>query len=268
MTGAVYLYCLARSHGLPAISGAGVDGESPLCLHGFGAVTAVLSTVQLDEFCGPEAESRLQDLAWVAPRAFRHEAVVEEAMEHSPVFPIPFGTIFSSLASLEAFLGTHHDTIVRFLEQMHGREEWAVKGLLDPTQAPRTFFAAALEGALPDHAALPPGKRYLAEKRLLGRAEKAMQAWLHDACKELADDLSRLGTDFRQRQVLSRQASGLAADMIVNWVLLLPQALVGEVQARIERANADYRLQGLHFQLSGPWPPYSFRPPLASEPQG
>jgi hypothetical protein len=118
---------------------------------------------------------------------------------------------------------------------------------------------------LPDHASLPPGQRYLAEKRLQGQAEKALQDCLHHLCKELADDLIRHAADFRQRQVLSREASGMAADMIVNWAFLLPPSQVGEVRRRIDRANADCRVQGLHFHLSGPWPPYSFRPPLTQE---
>lgn len=268
MTGAVYLYCLARSNGLPVIGGTGVDGESPLFLHGFASVTAVASRVRLDEFCGPEAESKLQDLAWVGPRAFRHEAVVEEAMGHSPVFPFPFGTIFSSLESLEAFLATHHDAVARFLEQMEGREEWAVKGLLDTTNATQAFLAAALDQALPEHATLPPGKRYLAEKRLKREAEQAMRAWLNTHCLELANDLGRYAPDIRQRQVLSRETSGMEAEMIANWALLVPQSHTAEVQARIDRANMDGQPRGLRFHLSGPWPPYSFRPALAQEQGG
>lgn len=267
-TGAVYLYCLAPSSHPPAPEGFGVDGESPLFLYGFASVTAVVSGVRLDEFCGQEAETRLQDLAWIGPRACRHEAVVEEVMEHSAVFPIPFGTIFSSLEGLEEFLRTHHDRVALFLGQMNGREEWAVKGLLDTAKATNAFLAAALDLALPEHKTLPPGKRYLAEKRLQREAEQAMRSWLNDLCQELENDLRHYAPSFRHRQLLSREASGMEAEMIANWALLVPKSHTAEVQALIEHANAAGCPRGLHFQLSGPWPPYSFRPVLAPESRG
>jgi hypothetical protein len=260
---AIYLYCLAHSGHPPAIEGTGVDGGHPLFPHRFATVTAVLSTIRLEEFCGPEAESNLRDLEWVGPRACRHEAVVEKVMAHSPVFPIPFGTIFSSLKSLEEFLLLHHDAIARFLDQLAGCEEWAIKGLIDTAKAAKIFLATALEQALPDHESYPPGKRYLAEKRLRSRAEQDVRDWLKKVGREIADDLCRHAADFRPLPVLSREATGTAADMVLNWALLIPQGCTGEVQARIDRANADCHSMGLHFHLSGPWPPYSFRPSLA-----
>ena len=44
------------------------------------------------------------DLAWVAPRVCRHEAVIEEAMRQSPVLPARFATLFQTIASLAQFL--------------------------------------------------------------------------------------------------------------------------------------------------------------------
>jgi hypothetical protein len=242
-----------------------VDGEHPLFPHSFATVTAVLSTVRLAEFCGPEAESNLRDLGWVGPRACRHEAVVEEVMAHSPVFPIPFGTIFSSLKSLEEFLLLHHDAIVRFLDRLDGCEEWAVKGLLDRAKATKAFLASALEQALPDHEALPPGKRYLAEKRLRSRAEQDVRNWLKKVDREVADELGRQAADFRRRPLLGREASNMEGEMVLNWAVLIPHPFTEDLKARIDLANADCHSLGLRFHLSGPWPPYSFRPSFAPE---
>ena len=41
----------------------------------------------------------MEDLAWVAPRALRHEEVILTVMEQGPVLPVRFGTVFSSLDS-------------------------------------------------------------------------------------------------------------------------------------------------------------------------
>src|SRR5574341_1063630 len=100
----LYLYCLARPDLAVAPQGSSVDGRSPLVLHRFAAAAAVVSQVPLSEFCGPEAEHNFRQLAWIGPRACRHEQIVEETMRGSPVLPAGFGTIFSNVARLERFV--------------------------------------------------------------------------------------------------------------------------------------------------------------------
>ena len=71
-----------------------MDGHHPLSVfRRFQNLCAVLSEVRLEDFCGGAAELRMRDLAWVGPRALRHEAVVEEVMRHSPVLPARFGPV-------------------------------------------------------------------------------------------------------------------------------------------------------------------------------
>src|ERR671925_1155004 len=113
---AFYLFCFARPGLLPELAGTGVDGQGPLLVHSSTGLAAVLSTVLVEDFCGPEAEARMEDLSWLGIRAWRHEAVIERVMAHSPVFPARFGTLFSSLESLERLLQRHRDTISQFLD--------------------------------------------------------------------------------------------------------------------------------------------------------
>src|SRR5262245_27370493 len=104
---AYYLFCFARSGRLPELSGTGVDGEHPLQVRSFDGIATVLSTVMVEDFCGPAAEGKMEDISWLGIRALRHEAVVEQVMAHSPVFPARFGTIFSSLENLEGLQRRH-----------------------------------------------------------------------------------------------------------------------------------------------------------------
>jgi hypothetical protein len=62
--------------------------------------------------------------------------------------------------------------------------------------------------------------------------------------------------------VLSREVTGMDKDMVLNWAFLVPRKAVADFRTRIEQANAEHDRQGLVFQLSGPWPPYSFCPAL------
>src|SRR5664279_4060638 len=142
---ALYLFCFARSDAVREVQGTAVDGHSPLSIIRHSPdLCAVLSEIAQEDFCGPEAELHMQQLAWVAPRAVRHEAVIEEVMASSPVLPLPFGTLFSSLEALAQFVDQHRETIASFLSRVAIHEEWSVKGWFDRKQAQRALTSARL----------------------------------------------------------------------------------------------------------------------------
>ena len=80
---AYYLYCLTPSGCRVPGSAVGVDGQTGVSVRACGEISAVFSEVELEEFCGEAAETRLQDLAWLGPRVCRHEAVIEEVMRQA-----------------------------------------------------------------------------------------------------------------------------------------------------------------------------------------
>src|ERR1035437_9969885 len=93
---ALYLFCFARSDAVREVRSTAVDGHSRLLvLRPSPDLCAVVSEVAREDFCGPAAELPSLQLDWVAPRAVRHEAVMEEVMAYSPILPLPFGTLFS-----------------------------------------------------------------------------------------------------------------------------------------------------------------------------
>src|SRR3972149_5023552 len=156
----IYLYCLARPECLPVVKGPaeqdlrGVDERYPVGALEEAGVGAGVGDVGSGEFC----DQNLQKLPWVAPRACRHEAVVERIMGASPVLPVKFGTIFRSRTSLKEFLGRHREDSVRALDELRDKTEWSVKGYLDEEEARQIVTAAdpaiqsRLSGPLP-----PPG---------------------------------------------------------------------------------------------------------------
>lgn len=255
---ALYLYCLARKGALESLDGPTLEeGTSPTVVP-FGDVFAVVSVVPRDEFSGPGAESRMQDLAWIGPRICRHEEVVERVMRSSPVVPARFATLFSSRARLEAWLATHHAAVAGALERFTDHGEWAVKGMLNRTLAEARLFAIALgrEGNM-----LPssPGARYLAEQRIRAGVGQELNAWLQGARERVADELRTHAVEFRERAIVSAASPGEEAP-VLNWAFLVPRKTLADFTARIHHINASYSDQGLVLSLSGPWPPYSFCP--------
>jgi hypothetical protein len=260
----LYLFCFARSHLIREIEGTGVDGSLSLWVFRISTdLCAIVSEVPLEDFCGAAAELRMQDLAWVAPRALCHEEVVEKARRQSPVLPVSFGTLFSSPESLEEFLGLHQETISKFLDRVADQDEWSVKGLLDRKRAGRSLISESIAAQQAQLDALPPGTRYFQEKRIRAGAEKELSLWLNQACRRVASDLREQAPDFCECPVVPGKPPEGRPEVVVNWAFLLPKSLTNAFRARIDRLNADHAPQGLIFELSGPWPPYRFVPPLS-----
>lgn len=260
---ALYLYCLARAGALPGLEGPGIDGEIRLGSISFKDVVAVVSVASVDDFCGPSAEARMGDLAWVGSRVCRHHAVVKAVMRHSAVVPVRFAVLFSSPVRLQAWLETHHDTISHALDRFANHEEWAVKVTLDR----RSAEARLLEGGTEGHDRQPSasaGAHYLRQRSARAAIGAKLDAWLRRACMEIVGDLLQDAAEFREREVLggSTEADGCP---VANWAFLVPQRGREAFAARVESVDVERAEWGLGLALSGPWPPYSFCPSLGSD---
>jgi len=205
----------------------------------------------------------MQDLAWVGPRALQHEAVVEKVMRHSPVLPARFGTLFSSQERLAEFVDRHGAAISQFLERVAEQEEWSVRGLLDRRQAGRALMSASLAAQEAQLAALLPGRRYFEEQRIRAGAEKELSLWLKEARRQTASHLMKQASDFCDCASVPLEPPESGIEVVVNWAFLLPKGATPAFQVRIDQMNEKHAMRGLVLELSGPWPPYHFVPPLS-----
>ncbi len=267
MSDAVYLYCFASARLLPPLEGPGIGDEQPLAGFIHREVAAVVSRVSAGEFCGPEAEAGLCDPVWLVPRVCRHQEVISRLMGFSPVMPARFGTIFHSLENLEVRMKTHYVSIMSFLDRMIGKEEWGVKVLLDRGKAREELFN---EMVSQESQKLPssPGARYFKEQRIKGEADKRLHGRLMVTCDKVAHELDAIVEEtFARRVPVGRVAEG-NREMLCNWAVLIRQEDLPKLQAFISMTNEECLSRGLAFELSGPWPPYSFCPLLEEESSG
>jgi hypothetical protein len=253
-----YLYCLTPGACGGEASWAGVDGQHTICVRACGKIGAVLSEVAWEEFCGEAAEARLQDLAWLAPRVCRHEAVVEEVMRRTPVLPARFATLFTSFDSLQRSVLEHWEAIDEFFAQLGDQQEWAVKGLLDRAGSLRQLGAAEVPAP-----AAAPGARYFQEQRIKVQLERDFRLLLKDFCRRAAAALGAHPGAFRERKLVAPVTAAEDAEVVLNWAFLVSPAALDDFRARLERLNGGEAFPGLLLQLSGPWPPYSFAPDLS-----
>jgi hypothetical protein len=255
----IYLFCFARPHAGFAVEGHGLDDGNPLQQTTLRDVMAVLCEVAVEKWCGPSGDLNLQDLAWVAPRACRHEQVIEQVMRHSPVLPSRFGTLFSSFRSVESVVDSHYAEIDRFLDYVADKEEWGIKVLLDSSKAEERLLAPKLS-------ALPPGAgaRYLLEQRLRADARKEVRSWVKMVASEGVRRIRQQGVEFRQLRTPGQEGDE-KKEIVFNWAFLVDKSVLDDFHAQVQNLSAETAAQGLSWAISGPWPPYSFCPPLSEK---
>lgn len=258
---AVYLFALCRtgvSHSFlregmqrPENGDAIESLGEPVVVDCTDRLSAVVSTVDREAWTGDEAASNMRSLAWVAPRATRHEEVVEAVMETGPVYPARFGTLFSSSARLRVVAKEHEDVVCNHLDHVDGAQEWAVKLMLDRDRAVQQMSGDEEPTS---------GTAYLRQKVQEREARNEVDAWLDEVTDAVFDTLTLLSRDAvmieaRDRPDDSREVAAHAAFLVSN------DNTDAFFQA-VDSARSRLADNGLDVECTGPWPPYSFRPSL------
>lgn len=259
----VYLYCFTRRGAVREIKAAGVDERRAVTTLEADEAAAVFSVVSLREFARDAAPDRAQGPEWLIPRACRHERVIEDVMRTAPVLPVRFGTVFSSGKVLERFLAEKSAEVVRILDRLSDKEEWAIKGYVDLGRAKQWLMAsdpvlAECGRQIPE----APGARYFHQKRLEAKAEEAMRLWRRGVVSQVQALLSPHAVDTCRLRPQPKHLTGRDAEMIFNAACLLMRSNIDAFRHEVARVGAMYAEQGLTLEVAGPWPPYNFCPPL------
>ncbi len=264
---AVYLYALIDGAAGFAEGTTEAGGESdrftqPI-LHRAGPIAALIGMVPLRDYCGAEAAHHLSDLAWLAPRTMHHAAVLRQAMQGSPVYPAPFATLFANLDSLGAFMLAHTHTLGEFFRGVAGKAEWELKAsaCLDD----RAALEALARDACPGWAQLTPGTRYLRLCRDRPGLVAAGRALAQSVADQLAERLLPPATASR-RLVLPPALENDSGELVSRFALLVPLVDTGVLAQRVQQLADEAAAQRIVLSLSGPWPPFSFRPDLPRPP--
>jgi hypothetical protein len=214
----------------------------------------VVSVVERADWEGEQGAEHLEELSWVAPRAYRHEDVVEAVMEAGgPVYPARFGTLFSGPDRLRDTLASHQGALRSYFDAVDGADEWAVKGLLDREQA----AAHRAEASAPE---AESGTAYLRRRKRRQDARADLDDWLDETADALLDTLAPQARDTRVLPV--RGNAGREDEVAFNWAFLVPRADEDAFRAEVKRQSQAHEPRGLALDLTGPWPPYNFRPSL------
>lgn len=234
----------------PELAGvAGVDADAPVFVVDEDGVGAIVSEVPLAEFGDDALKKNLEELSWVAEKVRAHEHVLERAAREVPVLPLRFGTIYRSLDGVRGLLTEERGELASTLAQLRGRREWGVKSVVDRERLDR-----AVEGSDPSAAELaaaaegkPAGTAYLERKRL--------QRQVSAQGNELA---ARLTAEAHERLAAVADRAVHEGTAPLKGAYLVDDAREDDFRRALDQIGREYEQFGVRFELTGPWPPYSF----------
>jgi hypothetical protein len=217
-----------------------------------GPLTAVAQPVS-DSFLTRLQEGGGGDAArdWLTDRLLEHEHVVESFVAAGPVFPLGFGVLLADPDALRVAVAPHLETLSAFFAGTAGRQEWCLKFYLRETAPRRGEMALAARSGLD----------YLAARRALPEQQAARDA---AGCRFVEQALERLRP--LCEAMLGREtgaAPGKGLRLLANLALLVRGAARETLLAAVAALVAPAAEQGLELTLTGPWPLYGFRPPIA-----
>ena len=247
-----YVYGVAAAAGASDdwfAEGVGVDPSSPVTLVVDGSLAAIASAVSLDEFGQEELSANLHDPDWLESKARAHEAVLEAALEHVPLVPFRFGTIFRTRDQVVELLRGRPD-LEASLERLRGTTELGVKAFLDPER-----FEA---GRVQERSEPSSGRAYLAKKQQDRQLAEERASFKVTCAQETFERLAAAAEDARSNPLQRPEVSGRRGEMVLNAAYLVRTSREEAFREALGQLEAAYAPQGVDFELTGPWPPYNF----------
>ena len=257
---ALYLYCLTPQTP-PAIDHGGLRDTGVASVRAGASLYAVVDRVPTKAWAGPAAQEHMASLDWVGPRAVLHEEVIEAVRDVVPVYPAHFGTLYAGPDRLRAAVAAHRDALDRFFARVAGTDEWAVKMLLDRDAA----AAHRADASATDAATAASGTEYLQRRKDAQEARASVDAWVQDLADALEADLRARAETVRTQDPQQAVQAPADAPVVRSWAVLATHEAHAALRARVRAANEAHADAGLHVRLTGPWPPYSFRPRIEDD---
>jgi hypothetical protein len=260
---AFYLYCVGSGPALAPLvydsTPAAIEDEGRLELIEEKGLAAVVSRVPLKDYDEGALPAHLQDAAWMALRAMRHERVVDYFAKRASIVPLRFGVIYLDRAGVERMLGERGAELSAAIKRLDGREEWGVnvfcdrKALMDSI----TSISPLLRELNEQAARAQPGQAYLMRKKIDALRKDEARAEVKRAVENIELELQKQSEGATRLRLLKDEA-GEPGELVGKLAFLVARAGFQEFRSAAERLATEHGGAGFRLELTGPWPAYNF----------
>jgi hypothetical protein len=220
--------------------------------------------VERSLFEGPQAETNLADLNWLTPKVLAHQHALDLISSISPLYPMSFGTLFSSIEALESVMALNEEGLEKYFLATAGTQEWGVRIVVSWPAAVKAYQIQFPEKADGSEGS---GSNYLRQQKRIRERDERVRDWIQTDLRAIDARLTELSVETFSRRI---QAAGSDKDQecMANLALLIQRVRAKELIDWVDRFNSGSKQAHgiISLVLTGPWPLLSFCPVLISEP--
>jgi Gas vesicle synthesis protein GvpL/GvpF len=260
---AFYVYCVGERDALRrAVEGKlpdAIESDARLEMVEASDLAAIASAVPLRDYGEAALQALLDDPAWTAVRAMRHEKVIEHLAARASVIPLRFGTIYLERAGIERMLDEKQTELRAIIKRLSGRDEWGVN-----IYFARARLIEAISSLSPRlremgerAASLPPGQGYLVRKKIEAMRADEARIETRRVISEIELSLGRASEAAVRLRVLKDEASEYG-EVAAKLAFLVERERLEKFRAVAEDAAREYAEAGFKLEMTGPWPAYNF----------
>ena len=222
-------------------------------------VAALVGCVDATAY-GAGIDDRIADVAWLAPRATAHDAVLTWASDLGAVIPLPLFSLFRSRDAVRAMLEDRHDDLASTLTRVGRGREFGVRLFRVDDELRRSLnelspTIAALEAELA--AAPSPGQGYLIGRKLDAAKKDELRRVAASVAASAYDDLAARSLAATQ-DPLPKATAEQAGAAILNAAFLVEHSRIDEFRRVVTDLVRQHHDRGFRVEFTGPWPPYHF----------
>lgn len=252
----LYVYCLSNSNPGLLLS---IEPQGLKVLR-FDDFYVIVKFVPKSEFSEENLKKNVADMQWLEINAREHIMVINKVMEHTTVIPFNFGTIYQSEDSLKKFICDYSDSLIEHFLLFECKEEWAAKiycnrKMLSDQIDELSEEAAAIEKQI---MASSPGKAFLLKRKKTDLIENEIDRIIKNSGQKYYNELKNLSGSTKLNNLLPKEFTGREDTMILNATFLVSREKVNEFISTVRVLKNKYSGNGFDFEITGPWPPYSF----------
>lgn len=198
-------------------------------------------------------EAIFEDADFAASAALAHNRILAAIAERQDVVPIALGAAARSAEEAGALVRARAPALEGALARIEGCVEYVAR-IIAPEGAPRGSEPTPVEPEAES------GRSYLARRRAGVEARRTLMTRIDALCDEAE---KRLAAHARATVRSGHTPGALGPRRLLDLALLVERGRVGALIEEGAHVFETARSQGLAFDISGPWPAYSF----AAEPQ-
>ena len=225
------------------------------------------------DFEGPEAERNLANLEWLTPIVLAHDAAVSALSSQAPFYPARFGTLFSSEERIFELINAVEPTLQAFLDSLGKKREWGVKCFVNWPDANTAYALDHQDDQIPSPTT---GTNYLKARQMKKVRDAATQVWMIEKLEVVRSYFQTRFADVVERSIPKNPDDDKAEkedrEWVGNFALLASEDQANDLLGVLAKTGQPEifgttvrEIDLLSFEITGPWPAYSFSPSLVPD---